>query len=149
MNSGSRSTISGARILVADVPAGISTIRNVIKDGATVIGAETIDSAVLALHQGVDAILCGIHLEESRMFDLLRVVKADPRFRAVPFKCFRDLESELPPTFLESLDISCKALGAIGFIDMYRLKQQVGIHRADEEFARIILSHTPHGERSL
>jgi hypothetical protein len=40
----------------------------------------------------------------------------------------------------ESLEISCKALGAEKFVDLHTLKKKFGISKADEEFRRIIFN---------
>jgi hypothetical protein len=129
------------QILVADVSAGLATIRNVLGVDVDLVHATTIFQATKLLRQETDMILCGIHFDESRMFDLLRVVKADIQYRKIPFLCFRDLESDLERTLFESLEISCKALGAEKFVDLWALKKKFGVSKADEEFRRIIVNH--------
>lgn len=123
---------------MADLPSGIATLRNVLGERATFIHADTIDAA-LKSSKSANMIVCVIHFDDSRMFDLLRLVKADSQSRSIPFLCYRDLGNELPATLFESLEIACKALGAAGFVDVHRLKQEFGVHRADQEFARLIL----------
>lgn len=129
------------RILVADLSAGVATIRSVLDSAADFVHAATIREAAQLLGNGVEIILCGIHFDESRMFDLLRMVKADVQHCRTPFLCFRDLESDLAPALFESLEISCRALGAERFVDLYTLKKKFGVNKADEEFRRIILSY--------
>jgi hypothetical protein len=129
------------RILVADLPEGQATIENIVGRNAILIPVGTLGAALQEAEGSVDMILCGIHFDESRMFDLLRFCEAQDQFRSRPFLCYRDLESELESTLLESLDISCRALGATGFIDLYTLKRRYGIDQADREFAAIIFSY--------
>lgn len=92
-----QTTLRRASILVADLPSGIATLRNVLGERATFIHADTIDAA-LKSSKSADMIVCGIHFDDSRMFDLLRLVKADSQSRSIPFLCYRDLGSELPAT---------------------------------------------------
>lgn len=127
------------RVLVADLRSGVKTIRAVLGDSAKVSSAQRMDQAIAALEEGVELIVCGIHFDDSRMFDFLRIVKADPRDRSIPFVCFRDLESDLAPALLESLDISSRALGAECFLDLFELKARHGVEAADEEFRQILL----------
>jgi hypothetical protein len=125
-------------ILVADVPAGVRTVENVIGTSATVIGTNTLDEAVSLLRKGVDLLVCGIHFDDSRMFDLLRLAKADPSIRAIPFLCFWDMDSELTLPIFESLQIACQTLGAVELIDRFQMKLRFGSGEADERFRRIL-----------
>lgn len=56
--------------------------------------------------------------------------------RETPFVVFRDLESALEPALFRSVEIASRALGAPFFIDLYSLKQEVGVALADEELKR-------------
>jgi hypothetical protein len=126
------------RILVADVPAGVRALENVIGTSATVIGTNSLDEAVFLLRKGVDLIVCGIHFDESRMFDLLRLAKAGPSIQAIPFLCFRDMDSGLTLPIFESLQIACQALEAVEFVDLFHVKSRFGSEEADERFRRIL-----------
>jgi len=98
----------------------------------------TLSEAISSLHRDVESIVCEIHFDDSRMFDLLRLAKADPATREIPFVCFRDMDSHLAPPFLESLQIACKALGAVAFIDLFDLKARYGTKQADARFREIL-----------
>ncbi|MFN3651295.1 MAG: hypothetical protein ACK47B_17105 [Armatimonadota bacterium] len=126
-------------VLVADVDEGFRTLENVFGETAELITVSTVSDALESLlgHQ-VDLVVCGIHFDDSRMFDLLRTIQADQRLRGTPCLCFRDLNSQLAAALLESLEISCRALGAEGFVDLYELKRKYGVAGADERF-RLIL----------
>lgn len=129
------------RVLAADAPDGIATLRNILEPTAELVAATAMRDALELLKGKIDLMVCGIHFESSRMFDLLRLAKADPLARAKPILCYRDLSSELPPTILQSLTIACTALGAVGFVDLYSLKQEVGTINADMRFLAIVLRH--------
>jgi hypothetical protein len=125
---------------VADLSPGAATLHEILGDNVNVTSAGTMPEALQILEQGVDLIVCGVHFDESRMFDLLMSVKADLRARVIPFLCYRDLNSALDPTSLRGLHMSCAALGAAGFIDLYELKSQHGIPEADRRFRELICS---------
>lgn len=131
------------RILAADVPQGIQTLRNVLTAEAEIVVASTMEEAMSLLKGGADLIVCGIHFDESRMFDLLRVAKADPATRPIPFLCFRDMESELAQPVLESLQIACNALGAVAFVDLFQLRSVYGVREAHERFRHMLLGQMP------
>jgi CheY-like chemotaxis protein len=126
-------------ILVADVPTGRRTVQNVVGPEVAVVEADTVREAVQHLQEGVDAVACGLHFDSSGMFDLLRLAKADDLTRGTPFLCFRDLDSEFGRPLLESLSISCVAVGATGFVDLFHLKTQYGLREADARFRQALL----------
>ena len=80
------------RILVADVPRGVETIRTIAGALATVTGAHSLTEALKHLKSGPELVICGVHFDESRMFDLLRIAKVEPTLQAVPFLCFREID---------------------------------------------------------
>ncbi len=125
----------GRRIVVADVPVGQAPVRNVLREHATLVNASTLDAAV-ELAADVDTIVCGIHFDESRIFDLLRLCRASPASRETTVVCFRDLESELAPALFQSLEIACKALRAAAFIDLFSLKKRSASRRPIRRFGR-------------
>jgi CheY-like chemotaxis protein len=128
------------RALAADRPEGIDTLQNILKTGVDLLSATTLEAAVQGLQQPVDLIVCGVHFDDSRMFDLLIHVRADRRTRDTPFLIFRDLESELDTVFFKSMEIASKALGAAGFIDLHTLKRKHGVADADRQFRELIFT---------
>ena len=128
------------RVLLADVVQGFASIERILDGDVTFVHATTLDEALEAMVE-VDLILCGVHFDDSRMFDLLRYAKASPEARGKPFLCFRDRESELAPTLFEGLDIACRALGGVGFVDLILLRRRVGEEDGDAEFRSLVLRH--------
>ena len=128
------------QILAATPPNGEPILRRALGDAATLLPAHTLEEALDVIAQGVDIIVCGIHFDESRMFELLRAVKADPRVNKTPFVCVRLIGSNLTPTLIQSLDISCALLGAAKFIDLYALERTFGPEEAEFELGKMIFS---------
>jgi CheY-like chemotaxis protein len=126
-------------VLVADAPAGVATLENVLHGHARIVGTNATAEALSLMKGGVDLVVCGVHFDDSRMFDLLRLAKADPQTRALPFACFRDMQSELSDFLLQGLDIACSALGSDLFVDLLSLKKRHGIEEADAQFRRLLL----------
>jgi hypothetical protein len=73
------------------------------------------------------------------MFDLLRIAKADPELRGIPFLCFRDIDSQLAPLMIEALRIACTALGTGAFIDLFQLKSDLGMSEATAHFRALLM----------
>ncbi len=90
----------------------------------------TLDSAMDAAHSNIDLVLCGLHFDESRMFDLLRFMKATPALRHIPFLCIKTTEGVLAPAIYESVKIAIHASGAEGFFDLCELIKKLGSEEA-------------------
>jgi hypothetical protein len=138
------------RILVAVAPAALPAIRGALADEVVVLPAHTLDDACQVLVARVDMIIAGVHFDDSRMFDLLRIAKADPTYRDIPFLCIRGVSGPIAlpghanGPLLSNFEIiatASTALGAAGAVDFYSLQEKTGIEKAGREFARIVLAY--------
>ena len=125
-------------IVVAAQPESVQTIRNLLGTGPKIIEVFKLYEAKKIINESVDLIICGLHFNDSRMFDLLRITKANPLVQAIPFLCFKNSNSELGATAIEAFKIACNALGAAGFVDYHALKLRHGAEEADNQFRKII-----------
>lgn len=129
-------------ILVADRPAGIQTIRNVMGAEFDIVSAATFSEAELLLQTGernFDLILCGVHFDDSRMFDLAALVQRVACTTFGPLVIFRDLNSQLDAAFFRSIQLSADVLGAAGFVDLFDLKIKHGVASADAHFKQYLI----------
>jgi hypothetical protein len=85
------------RILAAVAPAALPAIRGALVNKVVVLPAHTLDDACQVLVSRVDMIIAGVHFDDSRMFDLLRIAKADPTYRDIPFLCIRGVSGPIAP----------------------------------------------------
>ncbi|MDB5771462.1 MAG: hypothetical protein JWM42_1836 [Burkholderia sp.] len=102
------------------------------------IMSDSVEHALSQLEQGIDLIACDTHFDDCRMFDLLRLSKANPATRSVPFLCLRVVEGALDQTLYQSVDIASNALGAAAFIDLFDLKQKCGEAQAHQRLNRLM-----------
>jgi PleD family two-component response regulator len=126
------------KIIAADRPTGVETLQKLLRDIAVVVPVTTMEAAVDVLASPFDLVICGVHFDDSRMFDLLTFVRQKDQSLVRSFLIFRDLESELDPTFFRSLEIAAEVSGAAGFVDLYSLKMAEGLDKADEHFRTIV-----------
>jgi response regulator RpfG family c-di-GMP phosphodiesterase len=127
---------------VAFVPGGMRLIEQMRGTAVQIVEAHTVDEAraLLTTHRVV-LIICNMRFDESRMLDLLRLVKADPATSAIPFLCVRLYKGVLTPLLVESVHMACTALGAQAFIDLCALQEQCGSVEAEERFRQIVATH--------
>jgi hypothetical protein len=91
--------------------------------------------------EGISLVACGVHFDESRMFDLLRYVRES--FPRIPVVCSRVLEMQFPQISLESIALSAASLGAVTFFDLPGRAKEVGRDAAEQEFRSVLLKHLP------
>jgi hypothetical protein len=139
---------SHGRILVADTASGAKTIQDIFGRDFELVHARSIEQALPVLRHRLAAIVCGLHFDGSRMFDLLRAIRNQPFARDVPVVCYRDLESDLGAAAIEGLEIATAVMGAIAFVDTYTLKQRYGIPHADDVLRSYVINRAWEPPRS-
>jgi DNA-binding response OmpR family regulator len=70
--------------------------------------------------RGFDLIVIGVHFDDSRMFDLLRLVRGQERHRATPVICVLTVDFTRHAIAGEGLEIAVKALGGTAYVDLKR-----------------------------
>jgi DNA-binding NtrC family response regulator len=126
-----------SRILVADSADAAEKVKRLLGSEAEVLIARDMKEAEKHLQGPIDLVLCGIHFDGSNMFQLLDTVVS--HYAHVPFIVFRDLESALDATFAQSVQVAAKLRGALGLIDLYSLRQQMGPDEADRKFRQLVM----------
>lgn len=106
------------RILLGVVPNLEARFRSILQ-GYELDFISTLGQAQAALRAArYDMVIVGVLFDESRMFDLLRLVRADERHRSAPIVCVRSQLAISSRTILEGLEIAIKALTANAFLDL-------------------------------
>ena len=73
------------------------------------------------------------------MYDLLRLMKAEPETRTLPFLAVRCVEGELLDDALyESVKIAVRALGGNAFVDLLRWQRRWGPAEASHRLTRLV-----------
>jgi hypothetical protein len=104
-----------ARILVAGVPETFGRLSVILK-GHELVFVATLDDARTALAaRRFDLVAVGVHFDESRMLDLLRLVSAE----GIPALCYRAVPDVARGTLgLKGIEVICQSLGAAGLCDL-------------------------------
>lgn len=134
-------TSGKCRLLVAATAMGYRHARRALPEHFELVAAFSRSQALAALrHHAVDAVLCSIHFDDSRMFELLRDTRAE--HAAIPFVCCQLLASQLSADCIQGLAGAAQAEGALAFIDYNATLRTAGTAAADkllrEELARLL-----------
>ena len=121
-------------------PFAYPTLERALGADLELIPVTTLADAVGMLERNRDlsVVICGVHFDESRMYDLLRWVRS--RLPKLPFVCVRILDAELPRISLEAIELAAHTLGAAAFIDFPDLVAQRGEKEAEQELRRAVLA---------
>jgi hypothetical protein len=103
-------------ILLACTPSETATLERLVPREATVIRVSSIDEAVERMQEGVDAIVCSLEFDESRMLDLAR--EAHTRCPDVPVLCCSTTRSRATSAWRHAATIAAASLGAAAFIEI-------------------------------
>jgi DNA-binding response OmpR family regulator len=106
------------RVLVADTPEGDRRIAAILA-GYELEFVRTLDAARRALQDdGFALVLIGVHFDDSRMFDLLRYMRANPEKPGRCVVCMRSQRFASTAITIEGLEIAAKTLGCALFLDL-------------------------------
>jgi len=130
------------KVLIADVPQVQARVAAVLVRERLVF-VHTLAAALKALAgQDFDLVLIGMHFDDSRMFDLLREVRAGSRNGAVPVVCYRMRPLAFMALSTQVIEVTVKALGALSFIDLASLATD---EDGNEALARLVAAATESG----
>ncbi|HEX2565836.1 MAG TPA: hypothetical protein VHN19_02410 [Burkholderiales bacterium] len=129
------------RVLLAARPDACAPFRAAVYGYAEVLEAPTMGAAIAKLKSAspIHLICSTLFFDESRMFDLLRWVKAE--LPHIPFICARALPKDMPKISLEAARIAADSLGAAAFIDIPMLAKEGGTDTLSERLRRLLLGH--------
>ena len=128
------------RLLVAVTPMGFAPARRALHRRYDLVSAFSMSQALTALKEGgIDGIVCSIHFDESRMFDLMRT--AHSRYPEVRFIACRLLHTPLSRQALDAMCTTATALGCLGFVDFNHLQRTLGVAEADRRFCEAVAEH--------
>lgn len=109
------------KVLVAIRPEDEEVMRRVLGEEFEVLVCGSLAEAQAALTPDLDMIACGVHFDEGRMFDLLRIVKSDAALSAIPFWGVLRDEGLLSTAITRGIRTAMKALGANGLFNLSQL----------------------------
>jgi hypothetical protein len=135
--------MTNPNVLAACPPFALPTLHKVLGAYVRFVPVASLEAAktALASNPRIALVLCGVHFDESRMYELLQ--HARRLFAHIPFVCVRVLDAEIPRVSREALRIAAESLGATAFIDLPTLVSQIGNEAAERELRNVVLGHLP------
>lgn len=122
------------RILVAETPAATLILQPALQGHFDLTVSHSLAGALQHLKEHIHIVLCGLHFDESRMFELLKHLKASESMKHVPFISINATNTVLPDSVIRMAAKAAISIGSDGFIDLARWRAVLGDDRA---FARL------------
>ena len=106
-----------AQVLAGVLSGTDARLRHVL-EGHEVRFVRTMAEAIAGLEdRRPDFVIVGMRFDESRMFDLLRYVRSQARYRALPVVCLRVNANMLAGLTVAGVKLAARELGADLFLD--------------------------------
>jgi hypothetical protein len=109
------------KVLVAIRSEDADVMRRVFGDEFEVISCVTLAEAEAVLSPELAMIACGVHFDDGRMFDLLKLVKDDPRLSSIPFWGILRDEGLLSSAITRGIRTAMKSMGANGLFNLSQI----------------------------
>src|SRR5437868_15291159 len=127
------------RLLVAATEVGYVHARRILLEHFDLVAAFSMGQALSSLkHSQIEAVLCTMQFDESRMIDLL--VEARRLAPEIPFVCCRLLATPLSDEVLAGIVRAVKLNGALDLLDYVVLRSRHGVLEADKKFSEELLA---------
>jgi hypothetical protein len=117
-------------VLVAGTREAVDSAQAALGGEFELLTAYSVAEALERVESGVELVLCNVRFDDSRMFDFLGALKANPPARAPPVVCFRVMRSRMSVGARRGIELALEALGVAVFLDLYELEQQHGAEAA-------------------
>lgn len=129
------------RVLAACPLSGLRTLERVLARHAELVFVSTLAGArdVLVANRDISMLLCSVHFDESRMYDLLDYARGN--FPQIPFICIRVLDRDVSRIAADAIALAVETLGAAAYIDFAASATSDGPAMAEHILTSVVLAH--------
>jgi hypothetical protein len=126
--------MAGLKILLAISTPGLHGLMIDILGKHRLCIVTTVDQAVEAFHPDLDLIICGLHFDLGRMYELLKHTKSSPKMKDTPFLCVQLTGGILPYGVFKSMECAFQLLGGDMLVQVDKWRIEMG---DDAAFAKL------------
>lgn len=129
------------RVLAACPLSGLRTLERVLAPHAELVFVNTLAGArdVLFANRDVSLVICSVHFDESRMYELLDYARRS--FPQLPFICARVLDGDVSRIAADAIALAVESLGAAAYVDFAASVASDGPDIAEHVLTSIVLTH--------
>lgn len=102
----------------------------------------TVDQAVDAFHPELDLIICGLHFDMGRMYELLKYAKLSSKVKGIPFLCVQLTGGILPYGVFKSMECAFQLLGGDLLVQVDKWRIELGDEAAFAKLREVVETAT-------
>ena len=118
-----------AVVLIACEPSETEVLRALVPPDAWIVTARSVDDAAERMAKGVDAVVCSMDFDDSRMLELVK--EAHDKQPALPVLCCRVFGSRISDTCLPAAALAALSMGVGAFVDLAKRAPVFGADAAE------------------
>jgi len=130
------------RVLVAGTREAVDSAQAALGGEFELLTAYSVAEALERV-RGIELVLCNVRFDDSRMFDFLGALKANPPARALPVVCYRVMRSRMSVGARRGIELALEALGASVFLELYELEHRHGAEAAQAALRAAVARYLP------
>jgi hypothetical protein len=123
-----------AKILIAIRPEDVAMSKLILGDEFDAVICHTFDEACAKLDDSISLVTCGVHFDNGKVFDLLRLVRESTRTENLPFFILLGAGSRYSPAIIHGIRSAAKLMKVTAFTDLARFSDKIG---KDESIAAL------------
>lgn len=143
--------MEGSKILLAiSTPELHSLMIDILNEHRLCI-VTTLDQAVEAFHPDLDLIICGLHFDLGRMYELLQHAKQSSKVKDLPFLCVQLTGGILPYGVFKSMECAFRLLGGDLLVQVDKWRIELGDEAAFAKLREVVkmVATGPGGEAHI
>jgi hypothetical protein len=98
--------------LIAVSPQDTPLVHEVLGDEFNLLVCHSFQRAKTLLAKDISLVTCGVHFDQGRMFDVLRLFRSRLNLHDVPFLLALGREVKYSPAILQAIETAAESLGA-------------------------------------
>lgn len=130
--------MEGLRILLAVSTPELHGMMMQILNKHRLCIVTTVDQAVDAFHPDLDLILCGLHFDMGRMYELLQFAKYSPKVKNIPFVTVQLTGGILPYGVFKSMECAFQLLGGDLLLQVDKWRIELGDEAAFAKLQEVV-----------
>ncbi len=130
--------MDGLKILLAVSTPELHTLMINILNKHRLCIVTTVDQAIDAFHPDLDLIICGLHFDLGRMYEVLRCAKYSTKVKDKPFLCVQLTGGILPYGVFKSMECAFNLLGGDLLVQVDKWRIELGDEAAFAKLREVV-----------
>jgi len=114
------------KLLIAVRPEDVALGKIILGNEFNPVFCHSYEEACRGLDDSVQMVVCGVHFDNGKVFDLLRFVRETPQFETLPFFILLGAGSRYSHAIVQGIRAAAELLKVTAFTDLTRFADKFG-----------------------